>query len=96
MAAPAALKPAVGTAPPAADKKGTAKVEITPPARPAPQATVKIAPAAPAAAPAAALKTAETAAAPTKAAEDSLTGLLAIAAAVVALAALGIQAWMFF
>jgi hypothetical protein len=69
---------------------------MTPPARPAPQATVKIGPAAPAAAPAPALKTASASeAAPAEAASDSLTGILAIAATVVALAALGIQVWMF-
>jgi len=82
--------------PPAVSKKETSKVQVTPPARPAPQATVKIGPAAPAAAPAPALKTAAAAtvteAAP---ASDSLTGILAIAATVMALAALGIQVWMF-
>ncbi|MFM8458769.1 MAG: hypothetical protein ACKOB0_07455 [Chthoniobacterales bacterium] len=71
-------------------------MQVTPPARPAPQATVKIGPAAPAAAPAPALKTGAAAtvteAAP---ASDSLTGILAIAATVMALAALGIQVWMF-
>ncbi|MGA0849823.1 MAG: hypothetical protein ACO3RX_07710 [Chthoniobacterales bacterium] len=49
-----------------------------------------------AAAPAAAIKTAAPAeASTTEAAPDSLTGILAIAATVVALAALGIQVWMF-
>ena len=57
---------------------------------------MKIAPAAPAAAPAPALKTAAPAeVAPVEAAPDSLTGILAIAATVMALAALGIQVWMF-
>jgi hypothetical protein len=92
MAAPAAIKP--GLVAPADAKKGTSKVELTPPARPGPQATVKIAPAAPAAAPAAAIKTAAPAEA-SESAPDSLTGILAIAATVVALAALGIQVWMF-
>lgn len=96
VAAPAALKPA-GPASSVESKKGTSKVEITPPVRPAPQATVKISSAsASAATPAPALKTAapvEVAA--TEAAPDSLAGILAMAAAVVALAALGIQVWMF-
>jgi hypothetical protein len=57
---------------------------------------VKIGPAAPAAAPAPALKTAAPAEAATvEATSDSLTGILAIAATVMALAALGIQVWMF-
>jgi len=91
IAAPAAIKPGLADA-----KKGTSKVEIAPPARPAPQATVKIGPAAPAAAPAPALKTAAPAeVAPAAAESDSLTGILAIAATVMALAALGIQVWMF-
>jgi hypothetical protein len=82
--------------PPAVSKKETSKVQVTPPARPAPQATVKIGPAAPAAAPAPALKTAAAApAAEAAPASDSLTGILAIAATVMALAALGIQVWMF-
>jgi hypothetical protein len=96
MAAPPAIKP--GAPSPAETKKGTSKVEITPPARPAPQATVKIASATPsaAAAPAAAIRTAAPAeVTETEAAPDSLTGILAIAATVVALAALGIQVWMF-
>lgn len=77
-------------------KKATAKVELTPPTKPAPQATVKIGTAAPAAAPAAAIKPAVAAeATPTEAAPDSLTNILALAATVVALAALGIQVWMF-
>ena len=92
MAPPAALKP--GTGSPVDAKKGTSKVEVAPPARPAPQATVKIAPASAAAAPAAAIKTAAPVEAP-EATSDSLTGILAIAATVVALAALGIQVWMF-
>ena len=92
MAPPAALKPATGSL--ADAKKGTSKVEVAPPARPAPQATVKIAPASAAAAPAAAIKTAAPVEAP-EATSDSLTGILAIAATVVALAALGIQVWMF-
>ena len=93
MAAPAAIKPGLVT--PADAKKGTSKVELTPPARPGgPQATVKIAPASPAAAPAAAIKTAAPAEV-SEAAPDSLTGILAIAATVVALAALGVQVWMF-
>jgi hypothetical protein len=95
VAAPAAIKPA-GTASSVEAKKGTSKVEITPPARPAPQATMKITPASAssAAAPAAAIKTAAPAEV-AEAAPDSLTGILAIAATVVALAALGIQIWMF-
>lgn len=59
---------------------------------------MKIASASPsaAAAPAAAIKTAAPAeAAESETASDSLTGILAIAATVVALAALGIQVWMF-
>jgi hypothetical protein len=90
------LRPA---APGADAKKSTAKVEVTPPARPAPQATVKIAsaPAAgAAAAPAPALKKAEVA--EPEAVEpsaDSMTGILAIAATLLALAALGMQVWMF-
>jgi hypothetical protein len=92
MAAPAAIK--TGLATPADAKKGTSKVDLTPPTRPSPQATVKIAPAVPAAAPAAAIKTAAPAEA-SESAPDSLTGILAIAATVVALAALGIQVWMF-
>jgi hypothetical protein len=92
--APAAPKPATAP-PPSVSKKETAKVQVNPPARPAPQATVKIGPAAPAAAPAPALKTAAPAEAAPEAASDSLTGILAIAATVVALAALGIQVWMF-
>jgi hypothetical protein len=92
MAAPAAIKP--GSVTPTDSKKGTSKVELTPPARPGPQATVKIAPASPAAAPAAAIKTAAPAEV-SEAAPDSLTGILAIAATVVALAALGVQVWMF-
>jgi hypothetical protein len=96
VAAPAAIKP-VATASSVEAKKGTSKVEITPPMRPAPQATVKIASASPSAAatPSAAIKTAEAAPAATEAAPDSLTGILAIAATVVALAALGVQVWMF-
>ena len=92
MAAPAAIKP--GLPSPADAKKGTSEVELTPPARPGPQATVKIAPASAAAAPAAAIKTAAPAEV-TEAAPDSLTGILAIAATIVALAALGVQVWMF-
>jgi hypothetical protein len=92
VAAPAAIKPGSAAAP----KKATSKVEITKPSRPAPQATVKIASASAAAAPAAEVKTAAPAeASTTEAAPDSLTGILAIAATVVALAALGIQVWMF-
>ena len=69
-------------------------MQVAPPARPAPQATVKIGPAAPAAAPAP--KPAATAEVETsEAGTDSLTGILAIAATVMALAALGIQVWMF-
>jgi len=98
--APAAPKPAAAPPPTiaaVAAKKETAKVQLPPPARPAPQATVKIGPAAPAAAPAPTLKKAEA----TPVAEaaggepDKLTGILAIAAAVVALASLGVQVWMF-
>jgi len=94
MAAPAALKPASA----AEAKKGTSKIEVSPSARPAPQATVKIASASggTAATPAAPIKIAAPAeASPSEAAPDSLTGILAIAATVVALAALGIQVWMF-
>jgi len=96
VAAPAALRP-TGPAASAESKKGTSKVEITPPARPAPQATVKIGSAsASAAAPAPALKTvAPPEVATAEAAPDSLTGILAIAATVTALVALGIQVWMF-
>ena len=64
--------------------------------RPAPQATVKIAPASAAATPAPAIKTAapeEISSGDT--APYSLTGILAIAATLVALVALGIQVWMF-
>lgn len=90
VAAPAAVKP-LDT------KKATSKVDVAPAGRPAPQATVKIGPAPPAAAPTPAIKPAAAVeAAPAEAAEDdSLTNLLAIAATVVALAALGIQVWMF-
>jgi len=56
---------------------------------------VKIGPAAPAAAPSPALKTAAPVEAAPAAGSDSLTGILAIAATVMALAALGIQVWMF-
>jgi hypothetical protein len=56
---------------------------------------VKIGPAAPAAAPSPALKTASATSEAAPAEADSLTGLLAIAATVMALAALGIQVWMF-
>jgi hypothetical protein len=93
VAAPAAIKPGSAAAP----KKATSRVEITKPSRPAPPATVKIASASAAAAPAAEIKTAAPAkeASTTEAAPDSLTGILAIAATVVALAALGIQVWMF-
>jgi hypothetical protein len=79
-----------------AAKKETAKVQVTPPARPAPQATVKIGAAAPAATPAPAMKR-EAVAAPEAAGgePDPLIGTLAIAAAVVALASLGMQLWMF-
>jgi hypothetical protein len=99
VAAPAAIKPATAAPAPLHDaKKGTSKVEVTPPVRPAPQATVKIASASAstAATPTPAIKTAEAAAPVTsEASSDSLTGILAIAATVVALAALGIQVWMF-
>jgi hypothetical protein len=91
-AAPAAIKPA---APGDAAKKETSKVTVTPPSRPAPQATVKIGSSAPAAKPAATIKPAATAEDATEAAPDQLTGLLAIAATVVALAALGVQLWMY-
>ncbi len=92
MAAPAAIKPAS----PAELKKGTAKIATGPTPRPAPQATVKIAPASAAATPAPAVKTA----APDDVASvdptpDALTGTLALAATLVALAALGIQIWMY-
>ncbi|MGA1129488.1 MAG: hypothetical protein ACO3XN_05420 [Chthoniobacterales bacterium] len=93
--APAAPKPATAP-PPSVSKKDTAKVQVAPPARPAPQATVKIGSSAPTAAPGASIKTAPQAeATTTEAAPDSLTGILAIAATVMALAALGIQVWMF-
>jgi hypothetical protein len=97
VAPPAALRPA---APGGAEaKKSTAKVEVAPPARPAPQATVKIAPApaaGAAAAPAPALKKAEVAGPETvESSADSMTGILAIAATLLALAALGMQVWMF-
>jgi hypothetical protein len=97
--APVALKPA--TAAPLDAKKATAKVEITPasPAKPAPQATVKIGPAIEAAAPAPQLKKSPDKPADVESGvaggEDSLTGILAIAATVVALASFGIQIWMF-
>lgn len=92
MAAPAALKPD----PAVEAKKSTSKVEIDPSSRPAPQATVKIAPASAAATPAPTIKTAAPAEVSSgDAAPDSLTGILAIAATLVALAALGIQVWMF-
>ena len=92
MAAPAAIKPAS----PAELKKGTSKITTSPAPRPAPQATVKIAPASAAATPAPAIKTA----APEEVssgdiAPDSLTGILALAATLAALAALGIQVWMY-
>jgi hypothetical protein len=67
-------------------------VQISAPAKPAPQATVKIGPAAPASAPAAAIKPAAEAP-PVE--EDKLTPILAIAATIVALTSLGIQLWMF-
>lgn len=92
MAPPAAIKSA-GAAD--ASKKETSKVTVTPPNRPAPQATVKIGAAAPAAKPEATVKSAAPAEEATEAAPDQLTGLLAIAATVVALAALGVQLWMF-
>jgi hypothetical protein len=78
-------------------KKETSKVQITPPGRPAPQATVKIGAAAPAATPAPAVRTAAPAeAAASESVESgSITGILAIAATVMAVAALGIQVWMF-
>ena len=92
MAAPAALKPG----PAVETKKSTSKVEIDPASRPAPQATVKIAPASAAATPAPTNKTA----APAEVSSgdttpDPLTGILALAATLVALAALGIQVWMY-
>jgi hypothetical protein len=100
VAAPAAIKPATAAPAPTplpGAKKGTSKVEVTPPVRPAPQATVKIASASASAAatPTPAIKTAEAAPVTSEASSDSLTGILAIAATVVALAALGIQVWMF-
>ncbi len=76
-------------------KKETSKVQVTPQSRPAPQATVKISSGTPAAAPAPSIKSAEPEATVTEAAPDQLTGILAIAATVVALAALGIQLWTF-
>jgi len=80
----------------AAAKKETAKVQVTPPVRPAPQATVKIGAAAPAAMPTPTLKKeAVVAPEPTGGETDPLIGTLAIAAAVVALASLGMQLWMF-
>jgi len=92
VAGPSALKPPSGTP----SKKGTSKVAVAPQARPAPQATVKISSASAAAAPAPSLKTA----APVEASEsdvssDPLIGILAIAAAVMAIAAFGMQVWMF-
>ena len=57
---------------------------------------MKIAPASAAASPAPAIKTAASAEVSSgDAAPDSLTGILAIAATVAALAAVGIQVWMF-
>lgn len=90
MAGPTALKPGE------AAKKETAKVSVTPPAKAAvPQATVKLTQDAPAK-PAPAIKTkAEDKTASTAEAPDQLTGVLAIAAAVVALAAFGIQIWTY-
>jgi len=98
--APAAPKPAVAPPPSMADvaaKKETAKIQLPPPGRPAPQATVKIGPAAPAASPMPTLKRAEAAPVAEAAggAPDKLIDILAIAAAVVALASLGVQVWMF-
>lgn len=93
MAGPTPLKP--GEAPSAGLKKETSKVQVAPQTRPAPQATVKLTPGAPAAAPAPSIKTAEPEATVTEVAPDQLTGILAIAATVVALAALGIQLWTF-
>ncbi len=88
------MKP--GETPSSAPKKETAKVEVAPPSRPgAPQATVKLTPGAPAAAPAPTLKKSEAKESETEAAPDQLTGILAIAATVVALAALGIQVWTY-
>lgn len=88
-------KPATAP-PPVVSKKETAKVQVTPPGRPAPQATVKIGPAAPIATPGAAIKVAkEDDEATVAASTDSLTDILAIAATVVALASLGVQVWMF-
>jgi hypothetical protein len=94
---PALAKPvSVKLAQPAAAeaKKATAKVNI-PPARPTPQATVKIASAQKAAAPTPRIPQATVEAEEEEASTDSLTGNLAIAATVVAFAALGIQVWMF-
>ena len=68
---------------------------VAPPNRPAPQATVKIGSAAPAVKPEASIKPAPAEESAEAAAPDQLTGLLAIAATVVALAALGVQLWMF-
>ena len=90
VAPPAALKPASA----AEAKKSTSKVDVAP-SRPTPQATVKISPARAAATPAPAIKTAVPAEVSTGDAPDSLTGILAIAATVAALAAVGIQVWMF-
>ncbi|MBE2181178.1 MAG: hypothetical protein IAE97_11975, partial [Chthoniobacterales bacterium] len=95
--APAAPKPT--TSPIVPVKKETSKVQVAQTARPAaPQATVKLGQDAPAAAPKPEIKPAATAASVVEAsgeAPDSSTGVLAIAAALVALAALGIQVWMF-
>jgi hypothetical protein len=92
VAAPAALKPASSIE----AKKSTSKVDVAPPSRPAPQATVKIAPASAAASPAPAMKSAAPAEVSSgDATPDSLTGILAIAATVATLAAVGIQVWMF-
>lgn len=93
MAAPA--KPAAVDA-----KKSTSKVDVPAPARPAaPQATVKIGgPSAPAATPSATVQKAapvESASEGSDGSGDQSTGLLAIAATIVALAALGIQLWMY-
>jgi hypothetical protein len=81
-------------------KKDTSKVQLPASSTrpiPAPQATVKIGSDAPAAAPKPEIKPTTSTAAPqtTEAAPDQLTGVLAIAAALVALASLGVQLWMY-